>query len=572
MKINGAQLIIKLLEREGVTCVAGMPGGAILPIYDALYQSDIRHLLARHEQGAGFIAQGYARASGGVGVCMATSGPGATNLVTPIADAYMDSIPLVAITGQVPGSLIGSDAFQEVDACGISRPITKYTYFVEAARDLLKIIPEAFRLARKGRPGPVLVDVPKDVQLETLEFPGGIIPDRETQVADSAGVVEAEYEKKISRLVEMIRAAERPVLYLGGGLVASGAHAELLALAEKNSLPAVSTLMGLGVMPAEHPLFLGMLGMHAAPYTNLVLERCDLLVALGARFDDRATGKVAEFCSGARIAHVDIDPGQIGKIKEVDLGIVGDLADCLRRLGRRLEIRDRSDWSGEINTLRREHPMPRASGMSEFFEALAGELEDEDIITSDVGQHQMWVAQFFPFRRPRTFLTSGGLGTMGFGLPAAIGAALAGKNSKVVCISGDGSFLLNNQELALLAETNLDVKIIVLNNNHLGMVRQQQKLFYEERYSQSRFSGAPDFAALARAFGVPGFHPEDLGQGSIQDVLSEFLNAPGPGLLEAPVSEELMVLPMVAPGGANRDMILPETPTEVSKHSVRIRV
>lgn len=556
MKLTGAQLILKLLERQGITQVAGIPGGANLPLYDALTFSPIRHILARHEQGAGFIAQGMARASGRPAVCFATSGPGATNLLTAIADAKLDSVPVIGITGQVPRAMIGTDAFQEIDTYGLTLPITKHNFLVRSIGELTEVIPEAFRIAASGRPGPVIVDVPKDVQCETIELEAWPEPGR----ADPAPACDP---AQIQELARMINEARRPLFYIGGGVILSeGAPQCFRRLAERASIPTVSTLMGLGAIPSDHPLFLGMLGMHAARYTNLALEECDLLIATGVRFDDRATGKVAQFCPQAAIIHIDIDPSELGKIKTPALGISGDVGEILRAAEPLIQPSPRSEWTERVRQLEEAFPlaMPGAEdpfqpyGLVRQTAALAG---DEAIITSDVGQHQMWVAQAFPFRRPRQWLTSGGLGTMGFGLPAAIGAALAEPDRPVICYTGDGSLLMNIQELGTAAEERLNVKVILMNNGHLGLVRQQQELFYGGRFSAARFHAEPDFVAIARGFGMAGY---DLAQaGDPIETLARALSAPGPCLINVPINHEEKVFPIVPPGAANRDMIGGET-------------
>jgi len=557
MKRSGAEIIVTLIERQGVKTVTGIPGGANLPIYDALGKGGLRHVLARHEQGAGFIAQGMARVSGRAEVCMGTSGPGTTNLLTAIADARLDSIPLVAITGQVPGSFIGTDAFQEVDTCGITVPITKQNFLARSPEELLEIVPLAFRIAESGRPGPVLIDVPKDVQKQTARFDRW--PDPKTRQTPAPP-----NDREIHRLADMIEAARRPILYIGGGIIASGASEEIRRLARKNGLPVTSTLMGLGAFPTDDPLYLGMLGMHGARYTNYALEEADLLIAVGVRFDDRATGKADEFCPTAAIAHIDIDRAQIGKIKHANLSIASDAGEAIRRLIPLVKENPRSEWNDRIARLKEEFPLetPEESDPLHpinLVKIIGRILEPSDIISTDVGQHQMWAAQVYPFKRPRTWLTSGGLGTMGFGVPAAIGAALAVEESgnpgsrRSVCISGDGSFLMNMQELATMADLGLPVKIIIFNNGHLGLVRQQQELFYGERYLATRFETVPDFTALARAFGIPSCN---LGDSSDPvDMLKEALEAPGSFVVDAPIHFEENVFPMVAPGGANREMI-----------------
>ena len=550
--LSGAQITIRLLERQGTRIVTGYPGGAILPIYDALGQSTIiRHVLARHEQGAGFIAQGMARATGEVGVCMASSGPGATNLLTAIADAKLDSIPLVAITGQVPRAMIGTDAFQEVDTYGLSIPITKHNFLVSSAEELLTVIPRAFEIAASGRPGPVLIDIPKDVQTQAIEIdtwpePGRAVP---PPAADAALIAEA---------AALINAAERPLLYLGGGVVHSGASASAVALAEKAGLPTVMTLMALGTMPVDHPLSLGMLGMHAARYTNLLLDECDLLIAIGARFDDRATGKVAAFCPQAKIIHIDIDPAELDKIKNAHIGITADVQEALDQLLPAVFENQRKNWADRSIALKNQFPlaMPDADNPRSHFgliRTVAACLDNEATIATDVGQHQMWVAQAYPLRRPRQWLTSGGLGTMGFGVPAAIGAALAEPQRTVVCFTGDGSILMNIQELVTAAEENVNLKIVLMNNAVLGLVHQQQTLFYGERLFASQFKGMPDFVKVAQAFGIAAIDLDTAPNPCA--ALMEAIARPGPCLIHASIDAEQKVYPMVPPGAANRDMI-----------------
>ncbi len=551
MEWNGAEIICRLLEAQGVETIAGIPGGANLPLYDALAKSNIRHVLARHEQGAGFIAQGMARVSGRAGVCFGTSGPGATNLLTAIADAKLDSVPLVAITGQVATPMIGTDAFQEVDTFGLSLPITKHNFAVRRPEELLDIMPLAFEIAESGRPGPVLIDVPKDVQTAMAEVDELPAMQRRQQPMPPA-------RPDLDRLAEMIARAERPILYIGGGIITSGASELVRILAERADMPVTSTLMGLGAFPADEPRYLGMLGMHGNRSTHIALDEADLLVAVGVRFDDRATGKVAEFCKHAEIAHIDIDNAEIDKIKKTNLSIVGDAATVLREALPLIKQRERPDWLGRIAELKAAYPGPAPKDYSAadplgMIEMLAEWLPEDAIITTDVGQHQMWMAQAYPFRKPRTFLTSGGLGTMGFGFPAAIGAALASPDRPVICISGDGSFLMNNQELSTLAELGLNVKTIIMNNRHLGLVRQQQELFYGERYTASQLETTPDFAAMARAFHVEGL---DLAQAADpEEALREAISRPGPVIIDAPIPETDKVFPMVPPGAANRDAL-----------------
>jgi acetolactate synthase-1/2/3 large subunit len=571
MQCNGAQIIIDYLEARGVRIVAGMPGGANLPLYDALARSGLRHVLVRHEQAAGFIAQGMARVTGRAAVCFATSGPGATNLVTALADARMDSIPIVAITGQVPTSLLGTDAFQEVDTVSICRPVVKHAILVKHVRELRQALEHAFALAEAGRPGPVLIDVPKDVQEAHIDVPA-------VQVTSEPGRVPGAPPSaaQLDRAIRLLAAAERPVLYVGGGVIQSGAHAALAEFAKRQQIPLVCTLMGLGCFDPDHPLHLGMLGMHAAPFTNLVLREADLLLAVGVRFDDRATGKPREFCPQARTVHVDIDAREIGKLRSVELGVLCDARVFLEALLPLTAAARRPHWLARVAALRQCHPMPDGAGGQLLGSAPAllrhvgTRIDANTVITTDVGQHQMWVAQHLPIRRPRQLLTSGGLGSMGFGLPAAIGAALSSaeggaalssaeggaslaSRSRVICITGDGSLLLNIQELATLAELDLDLTILLLDNQHLGLVRQQQVLFYERRICAAGFERPTDFVAVARAFGIraESWWPE---RDSLQ-VLDALLERRGPNLIHVPLDAAQLVLPMVPPGAANHEMV-----------------
>jgi acetolactate synthase-1/2/3 large subunit len=550
--LSGAQIVVRLLERQGVRIVTGIPGGAILPVYDALsHSTQISHVLARHEQGAGFIAQGMARVSGRPAVCMSCSGPGATNLMTAIADAKLDSIPLIAITGQVPTGMIGTDAFQEVDTYGLSIPITKHNFLVASAGELLDVIPRAFRLAVSGRPGPVLIDIPKDVQNQRIEVSAWPEPG----VADVIAPPDAEL---MARAAAMIAAAEKPILYLGGGVVHSGAAGQAVELAKKAGLPTVMTLMGLGTMPVDHALSLGMLGMHGARYTNLLLDECDLLIAVGARFDDRATGKVATFCPHAKVIHIDIDRSELDKVKTANVAVTGDVKAFLEQLLLLVKASPRAAWLSRVAQVKAAHPL-RTPGIGNprtsygLIDAVAACLDDEATITTDVGQHQMFVAQTYPLRRPRQWLTSGGLGTMGFGLPAAIGAALAEPERTVVCFSGDGSILMNIQELATAAELDVNVKVVLMDNASLGLVTQQQTLFYGERVFASKYPSGPDFVRIAEGFGW-GTLALDRTDDPLA-ALREALTARGPMLIHARIEEGEQVLPMVAPGASNKDMI-----------------
>ena len=550
--LTGAQITVRLLERQGIRTLAGIPGGAILPIYDALSQSSlIHHVLARHEQGGGFMAQGMARVTGLPAVCLASSGPGATNLITAIADAKLDSIPLVAITGQVPQAMIGTDAFQEVDTYGLTVPITKHNFLVSSVAELLTVIPRAFEIAASGRPGPVVVDIPKDVQNAKLEVSEWPEPGRARPVPPAD-------PERIAAAAALINAAKRPVLYLGGGVVHSAASALAVQLAEKATLPTTMTLMALGTMPVDHPLSLHMLGMHGPRYTNLALDECDLLIAVGARFDDRATGKLAEFCAHAQIIHIDIDPAELDKLKATNVAIAADVTEALTALLPLVNATANADWNARVNELKAAHPVSRPNQddpLSHFglIKAVADCLDDEAVIATDVGQHQMWVCQAYPLRRPRQWLTSGGLGTMGFGFPAAMGAALAQPERTVVCFSGDGSILMNVQEMVTAAEENLNVKLVLMNNASLGLVHQQQTMFYGERIYASKFHHTPDFIGVARAFGMEAV---DLSEAEDpKAALAAALKKPGPCLIHARIDINEKVYPMVPPGAANREMI-----------------
>ncbi|MDQ8198452.1 acetolactate synthase large subunit [Pelagicoccus enzymogenes] len=561
MNYTGAEILIALLERQGIERIAGIPGGANLPMYDALSRSGkIRHILARHEQGAGFIAQGQARVTGKAAVFFATSGPGATNTITALADAKLDSIPVICITGQVPKSLIGTDAFQEIDTFGLSLPVTKHSYFAQSAEELLQIIPEAFRVANSGRPGPVLIDIPKDVQMERIQVERWPEPGRR----ELESAIEA---KAIREAAAMIDEAERPIIYLGGGAIHSGAEARTLEFAERIHAPVTTTLMGLGAFPASHPQSIGMLGMHAARYTNKALEECDLLIALGARFDDRATGKVAQFCPNAKIVHIDIDNAELHKIKTAHVGIQADLNAALQELAPATRARRREAWMERIAELKRDFPMEmpdRESPTSAYgiIRQTQRICPQDTIVTTDVGQHQMRAAQAFAFEQPRRWLTSGGLGTMGFGLPAAIGAALEAPKQRVVCFSGDGSLMMNIQELATAAEEGADLKVVLCNNNSLGLVHQQQTLFYGKNIFASNFSSHLDFCMIARGFGVGAY---DLAKTEDpQALLEEALNAKGTVLINVPIDVTHKVFPMVPPGGANSEAIHEQVEEEVA--------
>ncbi len=551
MKYSGAELTVKLLEKQGIEFIAGIPGGSNLPLYDALYESSIRHILARHEQGAGFISHGMARSTGKPAVCLATSGPGVTNIITAVADAKLDSVPIVFITGQVALSLIGTDAFQEVDTYGLTLPITKHNFLVRSASELAEVIPEAFRIAASGRPGPVVVDIPKDVQLETIELDE--LPDAVDAAAHSRVSV-----SDAARIARIINEAKRPLMLIGGGVINSNAQELLLKLARKNSIPAASTLMGLGCIPGEDPLCLGMLGMHGARYTNYIINEADLVLALGVRFDDRATGKIKGFCPNAAIIHIDIDESEIDKVKRTNSSVTGDISQVISEMLPYINHDSRTEWMGHINGMKLEYPAKQLEeddpyNPCGFIRRIGEILEEDTIITTDVGQHQMWVAQCYPFRKPRTLLTSGGLGTMGIGLPAAIGAALSNPGKRIVCFTGDGSILMNLQELATLADLKLDVTVLIMNNKHLGLVRQLQELFYDKHYIATKFIANPDFAKIAAGFGIRSYDLE--GTEDPAEILEKVFCEPGPCVVNVPIAPEEQVTPMVPPGAANCEMI-----------------
>ncbi|MDD2334963.1 MAG: biosynthetic-type acetolactate synthase large subunit [Geobacteraceae bacterium] len=564
MKLAGARILLECLKLEGVDTVFGYPGGTVINIYDELYSfPEIRHILPRHEQAAVHAADGFARASGKVGVAIATSGPGATNTVTGIATAYMDSIPLVVITGQVPTALIGNDAFQEVDIIGITRPCTKHNFLVKNVKELAGIIKKAFYIARTGRPGPVLIDLPKDVQVAVADFK---YPDK-IEMRSYKPTVEG-HSKQIEKAASMILAAKKPVLYVGGGVILGNAYDELRQLAEILHAPVTTTLIGLGSFPEDSPLSLGLLGMHGTYYANMAVTNCDLLVAVGARFDDRVTGKIPAFAPHAKIIHMDVDPTSIRKNVRVDLPIVGSVQGVLDKLLRMLEDHREGveafrtavkPWLAEIDGWKAKHPLSYKES-SEVIKPQSvirklRELCDPDaIIATDVGQHQMWTAQFFTFTKPRTLLTSGGLGTMGYGLPAAMGAQAAFAGRQVIAICGDGGFQMNLQELATLVQNKLPVKICIMNNNYLGMVRQWQELFFGKRYSQTVLDLPIDFVKLAEAFGATGFtvsKPEEL-----EATIRKGLATPGPVIMEFKIAREEQVLPMVPAGASLDEMVL----------------
>jgi acetolactate synthase-1/2/3 large subunit len=563
VKLTGSKILLESLIQEGVETIFGYPGGTVINIYDDLMSSSIKHVLTRHEQAAVHAADGYARATGKVGVAIATSGPGATNTITGIATAYMDSIPLVVITGQVPTGLIGNDAFQEADTVGLTRPITKHNYLVRDVKDLARIIKQAFYIARTGRPGPVVIDLPKDVQIAKTKFE---YPDK-VELRGYKPTYSGNM-RMVEKAVKMMLVAKKPVLYVGGGATLTDAHAELLKLAETLKIPVTTTLMGMASFPTRHPLSLGMLGMHGTYYANMAVTSSDLLIALGARFDDRVTGKISTFAPHAKIIHVDIDPTSIKKNVRVDLPIVGDLLDVLKKMNKKLaehkvEIAQANEalkpWHEEVAVWRKEHPMSYKPSKKEIkpqfvIEKLRELSNDDAIVTTEVGQHQMWTAQFFDFTQPRTFLSSGGLGTMGYGLPAALGAQVAFPQRQVIDISGDGSFQMNSQELATLVQYRLPVKIAILNNNFLGMVRQWQQLFFDKRYSQTCMELPIDFIKLAEAYGATGLRASTPDE--VEEVIKKAFDTPGPVIMEFKVSREENVMPMVPAGAGLNEMVL----------------
>jgi acetolactate synthase-1/2/3 large subunit len=553
-ELTGAAILLEALQKEGVDLIFGYPGGVLLPLYDALLDSPIRHILARHEQGVVHAADGYARVTGKVGVCLATSGPGATNLVTGITNAYMDSIPLVVLTGQVVTSLLGTDSFQEADITGITMPITKHSYLVKDAREIPRIVKEAFYLAGTGRPGPVLIDLPKDVLAMKVEPSPADINLRGYQVpgqGDSAKIAEA---------AKALSECRKPVIYVGGGVITSGAGGVLRQLAEKASLPVVTTLMGIGCLPYEHPNLLGMVGLHGAVAANYAVDDCDLLLAVGVRFDDRVTSGLGHlFATKAKIIHIDIDLAEIAKVVRTHIPIVGDARLVLEELLTVLEgftAPQVADWWDQLHAWQNYYPMryDKDRLTPQLVIECMGELAGKDtMVITDVGQHQMWAAQVYPVAKSRNFVTSGGLGTMGFGLPAAMGAQIARPNDLVFLITGDGSFQMCIQELATIAYNKLPVKIVLLNNGVLGMVRQLQKFFYGERYSQTDLDGNPDFVKVAEAYGIRGIRVDSYEQ--VRSAISEGLKHPGPVLLEFMVSRDDDVLPIVPPGKPITEML-----------------
>jgi len=559
--ITGSEILLRMLLLEGTECVFGYPGGAVLYIYDAMHGNpDFRHLLTRHEQGAIHAADGYARSTGKVGVCLATSGPGATNLVTGIATAHMDSVPLVVITGNVPSELIGTDSFQEADIIGITQPITKHSFFVRQAQDLARTIREAFHIAATGRKGPVLIDIPKDVSaaVATFVYPEKLsLPDKTDSNAD-----EDDVSARIDELLAAIRSAERPLLLAGGGVVSSGASDSLTEFADRTGIPVATTLLGLGGYSCESPLWLGMPGMHGTYAANQALIQCDLLISVGARFDDRVTMRLDGFARRARIAHLDIDAAEIGKLVPASIPLCGDAKDLLKTINDRLGNGPKPDYRAWIERLRRyqqDFPLNYEDSNEELkpqyvIEMISRTTGGEAIVTTDVGQHQMWTAQYYKFKRPRSLITSGGLGTMGFGFPSAIGAQIGNPDRIVVSVNGDGGMQMCAQELAVCAIHRIPVKIVVLNNGTLGMIKQWQELIYERRYSHIDLSGSPDFVKLAEAYGVPAGRATNKAEA--ETLWREALDTPGPYLIDFIVSKDELVYPMVPQGARLEDMIL----------------
>jgi acetolactate synthase I/II/III large subunit len=545
--MKGAEILVRALEKEGVDVIFGYPGGAIMPVYDALVDSGLRHILVRHEQAAALAADAYARATGKVGVCLGTSGPGATNLVTGIANAQLDSVPIVAITGQVPTFFMGTDAFQEVDIFGICMPIVKHSYIVRNAEELPAIVQEAFEIARSGRPGPVLIDLPKDIAVDVVKEP---------RFVDSLPeILEMPEQEEMMLARRMIAESKRPLIYAGGGIRIAHAHREFREFVLATGMPVVTTLQGLGAVPCTHPQFLGMLGMHGTKTANYAVQGCDLLICIGARFDDRVTGKLAEFAPEAKVIHMDVDPAEVGKLRFAHCSLIGDIKAAMKALHVRPEIdtwreqcmqnKEKYEWDYNAPTDKVYAP--------KMLRQLSEQAGSDTYITCDVGQHQMWVAQHYQFERPEQHLTSGGLGTMGYGLPAAIGVQLAYPEARVIAVSGDGSFMMNVQELATVKRYNLPVKIILFDNKALGMVRQWQELFFQERYSEVDLSDNPDFVKLAQAFEIPSFAIERADQ--VQDAIDKVLNEPGPMLVHVLIDPKENVWPLVPPGKSNSQMM-----------------
>ncbi len=551
--MTGAQIMVESLKKEGVEIIFGYPGGVLLPLCDQLYDSGINFILVRHEQGAAHAADGFARSSGKIGVCITTSGPGATNLVTGLATAYMDSVPIVAITGQVATHLIGSDAFQEVDITGITRPITKHNYIIRDVHDIAKTVKEAFYIANSGRPGPVLIDLPVDIQRAEakFEYPSKV------EIRSYNPVYEG-HPLQIERAWKMIEESKKPLLIAGGGIISANASEELKKFIETAEIPVTFTLMGLGSLPVDHPMSLGMLGMHGTKYANYAVVETDLLISAGARFDDRITGKVENFAPNAKIIHIDIDPTSISKNIDVDVPIVGNAKDVLKKLNEKVKPLAKKEWIAKIKQWKQKYPLTYekvALKPQYIIEKISDLLPEDAIICTEVGQNQMWTAQYYKFRRPRTFITSGGLGTMGFGFPAAIGVQMANPGKTVVDIAGDGSIQMNIQELATAVYRHLPIKIIILNNGSLGMVRQWQELFYKKRYAYTCTENVqPDFVKLAEAYGAIGYRVASME--AFDKIIEQVLNVKDkPVILDCKIAQEENVFPMV-PAGASLDQML----------------
>lgn len=552
----GATILLNALQEEGVDVIFGYPGGVLLPLYNALIDSSIRHILTRHEQGAVFAADGYSRVTGKVGVCLGTSGPGATNLVTGIANAFLDSIPVVVLTGQVPTGSIGSDSFQEVDIIGITMPITKHSYLVKDARDLPRIVREAFYLARTGRPGPVLIDLPKDVLAEE-----NVIPYSNEMKLKGYKAFGQGKNGKIEEVLKALSESSRPVLYAGGGVVTAGAEEVLRQFVDKTSIPVVTTLMGIGSLSLEHPNSLGMVGMHGTVTANYAVDDCDLLIAVGVRFDDRVTSGIGNrFATKAKVIHIDIDPAEVRKVVKTDIQIIGDARQILAEMLEVLPgfpVSQVEDWWNQLHDWKKNHTIDydKDSLTPQVAIQTLGEVAGGDtIVTTDVGQHQMWAAQYYPAVNPRNYATSCGLGVMGYGVPSAVGAQIGRPGEPVVVITGDGSFQMSIQELGTIAQNQLPIKIVLFNNGVLGMVRQMQKMFYDGRYNQINLQGNPDFVKVAEGYGIRGIRVNALEE--LRSAFEEAFRHPGPVLVEIPISEEENVLPMVPPGKLITEMIV----------------